>query len=370
MADTEQPDEVMHVTAEQLGLQLGEEHDGQLEFDVGNLTVWDPSPIDTVAFSGPSKEEAHMEASRAMTQSLINKLFALPSEAIKNGRQAQLPEPTTRLPRQKPLPKPKPLTKWQQFALKKGIQKKTRTKLLFDETSQEFKRRYGYQKADDPNAVPIIDAKPGDKLGEDPFTAMDETKKKNVVKNKKQQLHNAKMAAKAGALPSTLKLAAVLGSGGPSTTSKAGGQHATPRTKRKDLKEEIKMASRLSGVSTASLGKFDQKLKGEKPGERAPLGKRRKFLPVTDTNADHSRFTSMADRFLRERSEDVIDVRKAIVKHEAGAREERKAAKDQLYQKMSKRQFKKEGGGKPDKEAKAPGLGKVARGRVGKPAKA
>lgn len=91
-----------------------DEHDGQLEFDVGHLTVWDPSPINAVAFTGPNGEEALMDSARAMTQSLVNKLFALPSEPIKGGRQAQLPEPTTKLPRQKPLPKPKPLTKWQQ----------------------------------------------------------------------------------------------------------------------------------------------------------------------------------------------------------------------------------------------------------------
>lgn len=28
---------------------------------------------------------------------------------------------------------------------------------------------------------------------------------------------------------------------------------------------------------------------GEKPGERAPLGKRRKFMAVTDTAAEHTK---------------------------------------------------------------------------------
>eukprot|EP00967_Tisochrysis_lutea_P152744 scaffold299973_cov21-Tisochrysis_lutea.AAC.1 len=42
----------------------------------------------------------------------------------------------------------------------------------------------------------------------------------------------------------------------------------------------------MSGVSTASMGKFDKTLKGEKPGERQPLGKRRKFLSATDTKAE------------------------------------------------------------------------------------
>lgn len=54
-------------------------------------------------------------------------------------------------------------------------------------------------------------------------------------------------------------------------------------------REQIKLASRLSGVSTASMGKFDKRLKGEKAGERAPLGKRRKFADVTDTATERGK---------------------------------------------------------------------------------
>lgn len=52
---------------------------------------------------------------------------------------------------------------------------------------------------------------------------------------------------------------------------------------------QIKLASRLAGVSTASIGKFDKRLKGEKDGERAPLGKRRKFMSVTDTREERTK---------------------------------------------------------------------------------
>ena len=40
--------------------------------------------------------------------------------------------------------------------------------------------------------------------------------------------------------------------------------------------------------------------------------------------------TSMADRFLRERADDVVDIQKAIGKHESAAREERKNDKELL----------------------------------------
>ena len=45
-------------------------------------------------------------------------------------------------------------------------------------------------------------------------------------------------------------------------------------------------ASYLAGVFTASMGKFDKRLKGEKPGERKLPGLRQKFMSTTDTGAE------------------------------------------------------------------------------------
>ena len=97
-----------------------------------------------------------------MTQALVERLFALPNKPSEAGRVAQLPPPSTPLPRAKPLPKPRAPTKWELFAQRKGITKQKRSKLAFDEGSGEWKRRYGYKRADDPDAVPILEAKPTD----------------------------------------------------------------------------------------------------------------------------------------------------------------------------------------------------------------
>ncbi len=98
-------------------------------------------------------------------QALVTKLFNLPAEPITGGRLAVLPAPATQLPRAAPLPKAKPLTKWQQFAAKKGIVKQKRSKLTFDETAGEWRRRFGYKRANDDNDIPIIEAKDTDKVG-------------------------------------------------------------------------------------------------------------------------------------------------------------------------------------------------------------
>ncbi len=77
---------------------------------------------------------------------------------------AHLPEPTTALPRAKPLPKPRAPTKWEQFAQRKGIVKKKRSKELWDEEAGEYRRRFGYKRAGDESEVPIIEATADDKV--------------------------------------------------------------------------------------------------------------------------------------------------------------------------------------------------------------
>lgn len=80
------------------------------------------------------------------------------------GRIAHLPAPTTPLPRAKPLPKPRAPTKWEQFAQRKGIVKKKRTKEVWDEQAGEYRRRYGYKRAADESEVPILEATADDQV--------------------------------------------------------------------------------------------------------------------------------------------------------------------------------------------------------------
>lgn len=81
---------------------------------------------------------------------------------------AELPEPTTQLPRAKPLPKPRAPTKWEVFAQRKGITKHKRSKDVWDEEAGEYKRRFGYKRAGDESEVPIIEASAGDQVGNTP----------------------------------------------------------------------------------------------------------------------------------------------------------------------------------------------------------
>lgn len=53
----------------------------------------------------------------------------------------ELPEPIMLLPREKPLPEPKPTTKWEKFAREKGIKKRKHSRLIWDEVSKSYKPR-------------------------------------------------------------------------------------------------------------------------------------------------------------------------------------------------------------------------------------
>lgn len=116
-----------------------------LQLDTGLLASVDVNPMDTRKYMKDT--EALLQArTRNSTQHLINTIFQLPIERHATyGPLASLPEFLTQFPREKPLPKPKPLTKWERFARAKGIVKRKKDRLVFDEERQEWVPRWGFQ---------------------------------------------------------------------------------------------------------------------------------------------------------------------------------------------------------------------------------
>lgn len=320
--------------------------------------AYDPSPVDPAAFKA-DPNGACLDLATRMCQSLFRTVFSLPSEsaAPDPGRVAHLPAPTTRLPREKPLPKPRPPTKWEVFAQRKGITKEKRSKAVYDETTGEWKRRYGYKRADDPNEIAVIDARPGDEPGMDPFAEMGKEKKDRVRKNKENQLKNLKNAAKVGgkgALPSTIALTTGL-------------EDSKRKEKRKHLKDDIKQAGLVSGVSTASMGKFDRLLPGERPEERQLVQRRKKRLPVADRSGSEKHAVSnIVGRIVRERADDIFDTGKAVSRLEKETREKKAKAKVDAVRNGGVEKKKGDRFGKGPKKASA---GKAVRKGGAKPSK-
>lgn len=115
-------------------------------FDLGLLLAEDPNPV---TLDHDSLEQSLAEIARDGAQSLINQLLTTcPLTSTKEGVLLTLPQPSTALPREKPLPQARAPTKWERFAEKKGIKPKTREQrrnLAYDEESGEWKRKWGYK---------------------------------------------------------------------------------------------------------------------------------------------------------------------------------------------------------------------------------
>uniref|UniRef100_A0A8C8JKN9 Ribosome biogenesis regulatory protein n=1 Tax=Oncorhynchus tshawytscha TaxID=74940 RepID=A0A8C8JKN9_ONCTS len=179
-----------------------------IEFDIGNLVAYDKNRIDIRQFREQKKDDFLRSLARDNTQLLINEIWKHPTERVEEVIVVKLPEPTTALPREKPPPKPRPPTKWEEFAKLKGIQKKKKTNLVWDD----------------------------------------------VAKNELHRLRNIARAQK-------IKVPGV-------------GLTPTAQQSTTDLSRAVNVAK----VSTASAGKFQDRL----PKEKAPrnTGKKRKFQPV------------------------------------------------------------------------------------------
>ncbi|KAI4979447.1 hypothetical protein ZWY2020_016200 [Hordeum vulgare] len=275
------------------------------EVDLGHLMAYDPSHhLDAAASSRSELRGECLRKATELAQAVANALFSLPATEGRDGPVVRLPPPTNRLPREKHLPRPQPPTKWEQFAKSKGIIKHKKNKRAWDEQTNSWKRTYGYDRVNDDRDVPIIEAKLTDEPGVDPFAQRKEEKKSRVDKQEKNRLGNLKNAAKVGALPSHIQLAAT---SVPITGTKAD-------LPRKAKKEDLENVAGMASAATASGGKFDKKLPGEKPLKKA--GKNRKFLPVVEGkgmgNLEKQQNEKILNSLLAKNFEEPLDVSKAI----------------------------------------------------------
>lgn len=131
--------------------------------------------------------------------------------------------------------------RWEKFAAEKGIKKRKRSKMVWDETQQEWRRapaaaptasppfpaasclslthfpshlsrgRHGYNRVDDPNDIPIIEAKSWEQEGaEDPFAAQARDKKQRVAAQEGRQVKNLQVRSVVVVISPSLRQRSVL----------------------------------------------------------------------------------------------------------------------------------------------------------------
>ncbi|GAA5977015.1 hypothetical protein JCM5350_007528 [Sporobolomyces pararoseus] len=215
-----------------------------VEFDLGLLACFDPNPIDLESYQ-EDKEQALISHARDGIQLLVNEIWNQPTRIVDEGVIADLPAIATPLPREKPLPKPAPMTKWQAFAQAKGIApKEKKDRMVYDEDKQEWVPRWGYKgKNKDKEEQWIHEVPNGADPNFDPVAAAKQDRKARSLKNESQRLRNLQRAASNAATQASEK---------------------EKRSSARDQKKvELDRALKTTKKSTASVGKFDDKLKGE-----------------------------------------------------------------------------------------------------------
>lgn len=121
----------------------------------------------------------------------MNQIWELPTERVEEAIVVKLPRPIFILPRSKPVPKPRPLTKWESFAKDKGIQKKKRAKLAWDDQLQKWIPRFGYRRAEaEKDKDWVLEVPQNADPYEDQFAKKSEAKGERIAKNELQRLRN------------------------------------------------------------------------------------------------------------------------------------------------------------------------------------
>jgi regulator of ribosome biosynthesis len=195
---------------------------------------------------------------RDAIQLFVNELFKLERESTLVTLPASL---QLLVPREKKL-QPKVLTRWEQFAKKKGITKKGRVQKVSVEGTPTG-RGYGYTKKGDLEGwIEEVDEE-----GNTESQLKKQAKQKNLQKNEYQQQRNTKERE-------LLKKGASVSAARASTRQELVG---TPR------KEQLKRELINTKKSTQSLGRFDKQLDGDVKIK----GVKRKYDSNTrDTQAD------------------------------------------------------------------------------------
>ncbi|KAI4456091.1 ribosome biogenesis regulatory protein [Holotrichia oblita] len=265
----------------------------ELDYDLGSLLCVDNNELD-LCLMNKNKDDYLRNLTRDNVQLLLNKIWDLPTEKADEVIVAKLPRPTYVLPRAKHVPKPKPLTKWQEYAKLKGIQKKKKSKLSWDEQLKKWIPLYGYKRAEAArNKEWLLEVPQNADPMEDQFAKRTDAKTERVAKNELQRLRNI-------AKTKNIKVPR-MGLLNPDVSTA------------KDLQAAVTVAK----SSTASIGKFQGSLPKEKEARGVATitpgasSRKRKAAPVS-SEAEKAENLLAIDFVLNKKPK--IDVERAVNK--------------------------------------------------------
>lgn len=262
----------------------------ECRIDVGMMLCSDPNDLDQELLE-KSKEDYLKSLTRDNTQLLINAIWELPTERVDECIVAKLPPPTTVLPRLRRVPGPRPLTKWEKFAKEKGIKKKKTIKKQYDEVLDKWVPTYGHKRAEaEKQKEWVLEVPKNVDPYEDMFQKKIDLRSEKVAKNEIQRMKNI-VRAKKEEVPRGGFL-------GPESASAS----------------QLLTAVTVAKSSTASVGKFQEKLPKEKTARGLGVkelipGAKRKPSHLTE-NAEKEVNLDLVNSILKKKPK--YDVEKAI----------------------------------------------------------
>jgi len=320
-----------------------------LELDLGNMLAIDTNQLD--------KDQDLLALARDNTQLLFNSIWELETERVEDAVIAKFPPPTFKLPREKPVPKPKVLTKWEKYAKEKGIvKKKKKDRLVWDDVVSKWVPQFGYKKAQvEADKNWMIPLKQNADPTENPYEKIAEDKREKVAKNELQRLRNL-ARTKNVAVPSVGVIPAT--------------KDNQPRAVTQS--DDLKRAAEIAKSSTASLGKFQENLNKKLEKTAKVKGVKRKFESNTvDSATEKQRSLGILETITNKSAKLDVDaaVNKQIFKEDQERRTEKEKGRNSKGKmkkggkgKRSKAHFANKGGkGKFTGNSKAPNRG--AKGR-------
>lgn len=286
-----------------------------LSYDLKHLAAFDIAPL--------QPQVNLTEYTRDSVQLLVNRIFSLPTSTSQEGLVANLPPAAVfMLPRQKPIPKEKPKTRWQKFMEERNMRKRKRSRLVFDEASGDWKPRWGYKSAkkEQEKAQWIHEVKDGENPLENPFDKKAAEKKLLMARQKMREVRNKVEAAGGKLRASTPDLTF-----GGAKRGKDG------------LREALKRAQ----VSSASHGKFDRVAPNE-PTNIQP--KKRRAADVQSAGEEKARYLKAATRLLS--GDGSVDKNKAAKLGASHSNEDQRAKGGGKGNKAAPKRRSKQGGRK------------------------
>ena len=253
-----------------------------ISIDYGNLLLTDSSNYKNLTESkiNSALKQNYINFSKGLFEILKNQIGEEDEnrDYDKEKDEIQLPKKILNLPRSLPIPKPKPMTKWEKYKKEKGITQRKRSRMVYSEIAKDWVPRWGkgsIKKIENETNWALEEKQ----FGVNPFEQKNQEKKLLIQKQKIREMKNKIRNSNENNFNSISYLKNKKNNKNISLDENNENKKSNNKISRKEKKKlkaekEIKrleqdkknLGRRLEQIqkSTRSMGRYDKKLKNEK----------------------------------------------------------------------------------------------------------